>query len=229
MNCGCHLPAAYLTVRQSNSPNFGKNFFACANRACGFFQFADEPLQLSGYKAGSSSSSGSSGFNQHSKQPPGNFNNKNVNAIKLYLEDFDESSCRFWFAIYPTNPDITKIIQSQPSDMYKYNNGLKLWFLDFAIYEAFVCLLNTPPNNYTIEEIPKFIVKGIKNFLRSTPEFFVDPVINISQTLAESLLPFQVQGIKFVIRRNGRALIGDEMGCGKVSNLYMGFTLYFTP
>jgi aldehyde:ferredoxin oxidoreductase len=33
--------------------------------------------------------------------------------------------------------------------------------------------------------------------------------------MASTILPFQLDGVRFVIRHGGRALIGDEMGCGK--------------
>jgi SWI/SNF-related matrix-associated actin-dependent regulator 1 of chromatin subfamily A len=37
----------------------------------------------------------------------------------------------------------------------------------------------------------------------------------LPEHLRKSLMPFQRQGVAFVIRQNGRALIGDEMGLGK--------------
>lgn len=37
----------------------------------------------------------------------------------------------------------------------------------------------------------------------------------IPKALRDTLFPFQRDGVKFVIRRGGRALVGDEMGLGK--------------
>ena len=34
-------------------------------------------------------------------------------------------------------------------------------------------------------------------------------------SLTRALMPFQVDGVAFCVERNGRALIADEMGCGK--------------
>ena len=31
----------------------------------------------------------------------------------------------------------------------------------------------------------------------------------------DKLFPFQSEGVKFVLKRDGRAMIGDEMGLGK--------------
>ena len=34
-------------------------------------------------------------------------------------------------------------------------------------------------------------------------------------SLTRALMPFQVDGVAFCVERNGRALVADEMGCGK--------------
>jgi SWI/SNF-related matrix-associated actin-dependent regulator 1 of chromatin subfamily A len=43
----------------------------------------------------------------------------------------------------------------------------------------------------------------------------VDMTLNIEESLYDTLLPFQVEGVNFIIKRHGRGLIGDEMGVGK--------------
>lgn len=50
----------------------------------------------------------------------------------------------------------------------------------------------------------------------SSDSIDTDEHLNIEDSLLGMLLPFQVEGIRFVVRHKGRALIGDEMGCGKV-------------
>lgn len=37
----------------------------------------------------------------------------------------------------------------------------------------------------------------------------------IDQTLVSALMPFQTEGVRFGISRNGRCLISDDMGLGK--------------
>ena len=39
--------------------------------------------------------------------------------------------------------------------------------------------------------------------------------VDIHSTLRAILKPFQLEGIRFAVSRGGRALIADEMGCGK--------------
>ncbi|CAI9111969.1 OLC1v1012325C1 [Oldenlandia corymbosa var. corymbosa] len=52
------------------------------------------------------------------------------------------------------------------------------------------------------------------------PEFLPDEMVDelisdLPQKLIDALLPFQLEGIRFGIRRGGRCLIADEMGLGK--------------
>ena len=37
----------------------------------------------------------------------------------------------------------------------------------------------------------------------------------IDSTIRDALLPFQQDGVRFVVSRSGRALIADDMGLGK--------------
>ena len=48
-------------------------------------------------------------------------------------------------------------------------------------------------------------------------------LMKLPRRLQDALLPFQLEGVKFGLRRQGRCLIADEMGLGKtlqVSTLY---------
>lgn len=51
----------------------------------------------------------------------------------------------------------------------------------------------------------------------------------IPKVLLQKLMPFQVEGVKFAIERNGRALIGDEMGLGMTLhfNVHILFDILF--
>ena len=133
----------------------------------------------------------------------------------MHLDAYDESTGTFWFVVYPTNAEIIGLIQKLDRNMFKYNNSVKIWMLNFAIYDAFVNELQASGKNYTVEEIPKFAVRGIKVVMKTRDVLLGDPELNLSESLSQTLLPFQIEGVKFVVRRNGRALIGDEMGCGK--------------
>lgn len=40
-------------------------------------------------------------------------------------------------------------------------------------------------------------------------------LVKLPKTLRDSLLPFQLEGVRFALQRGGRCLIADEMGLGK--------------
>nr|GMC75712.1 DNA annealing helicase and endonuclease ZRANB3 isoform X2 [Ipomoea batatas] len=70
------------------------------------------------------------------------------------------------------------------------------------------------------------------------PDEKVDELISeLPKTLLDTLLPFQLEGIRFGLRRGGRCLIADEMGLGKtlqaiaIANCFMnqGPTLIVCP
>ena len=172
------------------------------------FQWADQPLSMPCY--------GLQRQNNVKVQSiaPNRF--KDGIHIKLFLDHFDEVRGKFWFAVYPAPPEVVNMIKTFEVDMYKYLVTLKMWIMDFDLYEKIVCLLGSSALDFNVEEIPRFLVLGLHNFLKANKDLTVDPNVNISSKLERKLLPFQIQGVKFVIKRGGRALIGDEMGCGKV-------------
>ncbi len=98
----------------------------------------------------------------------------------------------------------------------------KYWVFKFSIYDEFVGRFLAELPTIELEELPRFVVMGIKNYLRrfddiaTSSEEVIEPELNLEEKLLDTLLPFQLDGIRFVVRHQGRALIGDEMGCGKV-------------
>lgn len=59
----------------------------------------------------------------------------------------------------------------------------------------------------------------------------VDELIErLPKSLVDSLLPFQLEGVRFGLRRGGRCLIADEMGLGKtlqvIIKMYCKFFRY---
>ncbi|XVF11849.1 hypothetical protein REPUB_Repub08aG0062600 [Reevesia pubescens] len=83
--------------------------------------------------------------------------------------------------------------------------------------------------DFEIKEIPHLTLRVVETFSRSfitgkwipcRPEHLseedVDELIGkLPRTLLDALLPFQLEGIRFGLRRGGRCLIADEMGLGK--------------
>ena len=102
--------------------------------------------------------------------------------------------------------------------MKSYDEAKKLWCIDFRMYEELIPRLQSSEFNTLVHlnELPLFIVRGLRNFLKSIEQAVDEEIaINIRPSFLDQLKNFQKEGVRFVIRRNGRALIGDEMGCGK--------------
>jgi hypothetical protein len=204
MNCFCGIPAVSNIVKSSNSQNFGKPFIACGTRNCKFFQFIDEPPSNLRSDAihkwhqlptSASSSSSSTSFKKKQK-------------VKIFLDSFNDVEFKFWCGVLPSDPSIASIIQALGNGMYRYSESLKLWLIDFTTYESFMSAIQSFSDHYEVEEIPKFLAKGISNFLKHASSYQSEPVIDIPLSMKDKLLPFQLDGVKFVVRRNGRALIG---------------------
>ena len=147
-----------------------------------FFQFADEPL--------TSSNRNSFNFTNHQQQAPSSSSSKRP-ALKLYLDAYDETTGVFWFVIYPTNTEIVALIQKMDRNMYKYNSGIKIWMLNFAVYDSFLNEIQASKTNYIVEEIPKFVVRGLNTFMSKSDILLSDPKLNLSAKMTQTLLPFQ--------------------------------------
>jgi len=95
-------------------------------------------------------------------------------------------------------------------------------------YDAVLrCLKNY--KDVEVEEIPWTTYNVLEKFSHSytsgrwipcRPEHLPDEKVEeliqkLPRKLLETLLPFQLDGLKFGLRRGGRCLIADEMGLGK--------------
>jgi SWI/SNF-related matrix-associated actin-dependent regulator 1 of chromatin subfamily A len=71
----------------------------------------------------------------------------------------------------------------------------------------------------TVHDIPKTVLAAFEPNAIAQRQAALNSNINLQNTISEKLLhnlfPFQVEGVKNSIRRNGRILIADEMGLGK--------------
>jgi hypothetical protein len=132
-------------------------------------------------------------------------------------------------------------MNSIPTNDKKYKLSSKLWLFNFRIYDLFVSRFQAEITSIELQELPRFLVMGLKSYLRRYDENhnqsnnetiasdLIEPEVNIEESLLDTLLPFQLEGIRFVIKHKGRALIGDEMGCGKVSSKLLTLALYCQP
>uniref|UniRef100_A0A0E0LKL3 Helicase ATP-binding domain-containing protein n=1 Tax=Oryza punctata TaxID=4537 RepID=A0A0E0LKL3_ORYPU len=80
-----------------------------------------------------------------------------------------------------------------------------------------------------LKKLPGVAVQDIpyktRNVIKNLPKFFAEScasdkevdelLMKLPQRLRDALLPFQLEGVRFGLRRHGRCLIADEMGLGK--------------
>ena len=104
-----------------------------------------------------------------------------------------------------------------------------MWWFNVTVYDRFVSNLKSDEfkDLVNVDEIPDFLITGIqryidniknlrnKSIMISLSSTENDIFTRINQNLLDVLLPYQLEGIQFIINRGGRGLIGDEMGCGK--------------
>lgn len=146
-----------------------------------------------------------------------------VNTAKLTIYKIEyKPPVIVWIGLICANlPALNQFMSKFPADSCFYNHGLKMWIFDFQMHYDSVLKtfkegeLSTLAN---LEDLPSFLAKGLKTYLkRVLPHSLAYEEIhpNVTEQLRNVLKPHQWQGIRFVISRGGKALIGDEMGCGK--------------
>nr|XP_023019905.1 SWI/SNF-related matrix-associated actin-dependent regulator of chromatin subfamily A-like protein 1 [Leptinotarsa decemlineata] len=92
-----------------------------------------------------------------------------------------------------------------------YDPKSRIWNFDVKNHELVVARLNHLRPKLTIEPLPKFVLNCLQ--IRSN-EADID-FDRLDPVLLNSLMPFQVEGLRFGINKNGRCLIADDMGLGK--------------
>lgn len=117
---------------------------------------------------------------------------------------------RFMISDYPT--PLTSFLKDFRGSVCSELNGNRVYHFPLKDYAAF--LDGVRQRGYgVVHELPRFVVELFCCAPKVPPAEF-DPA-SIPQKLAESLFPFQREGVEFIVRKNGRGLIGDEMGLGK--------------
>ena len=220
MNCRCQPPQPAV-IRQVNkaNENQGRKFYCCAQSNCQFFHWVDEALlsiqpppalNKQGMTSGNGPlSSGPSAANAAVK--------KAVWKLKISIAEFEEYPPKIWFNIIGSKlQHLTKLFNSLPSDQKRYKETLKLWLCNFSIYETFISRLIAEFPDAEVQELPRFLVVGLRSYLATYNDVITgqkpcdpEPELNIDEEFLGTLLPFQVEGIRFVIRHRGRALIGE--------------------
>lgn len=210
MICDCDPPAqSYVQISRSVA-NPNREYYACVNpkAKCDFFQWADAPVggarkQRQAVPAIASST--------------GNKSQIVFSVAEMILDDggreMDDTPQSFIVWINIMAPYNTKLTSFFMKSGCRYNERKKLWSVEFSRYNEVIGTLQSDEffSTHHVVELPRFLLKGLKTFLHKLPPptARMEPVL--STFMMDTLLPFQLEGLKFVIARKGKAMIADEM------------------
>lgn len=208
------------------------------------------PSSSSSFRPNSSSSSSISNnygrTNAQQSAPPSNLPTAKMTLVAI------ENNTAYVGLTCQYNVSINNFMQKH-HDCCKFDYSRKLWTFDLKIYDSVVQLLRDAgyqPEElprFLSDGIRKYFAKvqrpspasssssssshqvyGMQNQEKErNGELLNQPSdikLNISSSLSSILLPFQVEGVKFIINHCGRGLIGDEMG----KHLYLFFLIFIS-
>ncbi|XP_006814094.2 SWI/SNF-related matrix-associated actin-dependent regulator of chromatin subfamily A-like protein 1 [Saccoglossus kowalevskii] len=107
--------------------------------------------------------------------------------------------------------EVFKMMESK-----EYDASTKKW--NFALKDYRNLMDAIKPLSVDIEPLPNAVLRTFhaqlngRDVTRQIPEHNLN---NVDSKLVNTLMPFQKEGVNFVISRNGRALLADDMGLGK--------------
>lgn len=205
MICSCNPPQALkqCTVIKSG-PNHGRVFFVFPNNNCDVYVWQKELMK--------------DNFHQrYMAHPSQNVSTDRSNYGKILLKvmvgQFEIGPpFKFWYDVQcPIDNQLRQYFTTFPEHQRRYNAKVKMWSFDFAIYEQFISTLLSSQYEATIQvdELPRFLVRGIKKYMESIPAHVSD--VNLLDTMMDAILPFQLEGVEFIVQRGGRGMIADEM------------------
>ncbi|XP_059617223.1 SWI/SNF-related matrix-associated actin-dependent regulator of chromatin subfamily A-like protein 1 [Phlebotomus argentipes] len=107
--------------------------------------------------------------------------------------------------------DAMKMIASR-----SFNQEQKVWSFLLKDYKNFLKAMEPLAHKVTVEHLPPFILKLFSGQKESTDmRMDMSFLSSIEPKLADALMDFQKEGVRFAIEKQGRCIIADEMGLGK--------------
>ena len=195
--------------------NFGRQCYFC--RLCGFFQWADTSadavrVQPNPYSKNSSVPvhSSNSSVPVHSSST---FSSGPTLRLLIHIAQIEPRPLKVWFSVTgPRDRSLDDFYTSIPREQKKFSQSTRTWMFDMVIYDNFLSELRIRILNVDIVSLPRSLSGGLKTLLNAPLPEISEP--DILPILRQTILPFQLEAVRFVIARGGRALIADEMGCG---------------
>lgn len=216
MNCNCVPPKPAVVRVSHTTKSAGKEFFSCPTSECGFFAWAGEYIPMSlafGRNRPNNQAKPANAYSNNSSSPQ-KVNGKH--EAKIMIHEISGPPVEIWLSLLcPTTPVVNDLFTRLPQDKCKFSNSLKMWLFTYSLYEKIVTEFLTPPfENMRLVELPRFLSKGLGSYQKKVNKLNAGPELTLHLTpkVNATLLPFQMDAVKFVARRGGRALLGDDMG-----------------
>ena len=210
------LPLKELTVKKAG-PNCGRRFLNCAQSPpCNSFQWADTPPSNPTTSRSPSSATPSpspSSSTLPAPPPPPSQRPREPVVVKFELVDCDVFSLAF-------SPFSTPLVDHLKAQGGRWHDAARHWLFPLPSYDAILTSLRSPPPSLPpldlTDDIPRATRKAVLRPLPSPPPLTDETLLTIlPPTLATSLLPFQLDGVRFALSKAGRCHLADEMGVGK--------------
>ncbi|XP_046969664.1 SWI/SNF-related matrix-associated actin-dependent regulator of chromatin subfamily A-like protein 1 [Vanessa cardui] len=105
---------------------------------------------------------------------------------------------------------LINIFKTIPSKTYDINS--KLWNFSIKDYQELMMKVSPLAPHVVLGPLPSYVLKILNEPIIDPNTVDLSP---IEKTLRNKLLPFQEDGVRFGIARQGRCMIADDMGLGK--------------
>jgi hypothetical protein len=216
MNCDCVPPKHAVLHVSHNLKSAGREFFSCPTRECKFFAWAGEYIPMSMAFGRNRQANTAKQGNSYAKRDssPQKVNGKH--EVKVMLYEITPPPVEIWLSLQcPSSPVVNDLFARLPQDKVKFSNTLKMWLFSFSVYERVVQEFTTPPfESMHVPELPKFLATGLASYQKKVNKLNKEgeQELNLSPRIVSTLLPFQLEAVKYVVKRGGRALLGDDMG-----------------
>lgn len=129
---------------------------------------------------------------------------------------------RFAVEISSYVPAVIELFKTINSKIYDINT--KIWNFHLKDYENLIRKLMQ--SDIRVIPIPRSVLQIFQKNLNKSNEMPPIDLSSIDATLREMLMPFQQEGIRYGISKNGRCIIADDMGLGKTIQA-LGIAHYF--
>ncbi|CAL8110477.1 unnamed protein product [Orchesella dallaii] len=99
---------------------------------------------------------------------------------------------------------------------HQYESQSRNWTFPLAEHSNLITAVAPLRPAVSIGPLPGFVLKVFRKIQPGVPRTI--PIVSldgVDKALLAALMPFQVEGVMFGVSRNGRCLIGDDMGLGK--------------